>query len=465
MDERRPRPDDGRVSDDRATNGPDTADREQRASDRPPPRRLTRSRRDRVIAGVAGGLGDYFRVDPVVFRIGFVAATILGGSGILLYLVGWLVLPEERSRHSVGHDIVRRTSPATVGILLVVVGAAFLIHDLALWGPRRLLLSLVLLGAGAALLWWRPGDEAPTDEGEPLPGDGTPPGGETWTGEGGRAPREGAPSGDDAPPDDEEPTVAEEDPPAAGVPTAETTRPGFVPSADDPAGGEQPPPPEAPPSPAAPPPSPRPGEPRHRRRSRRSPLGRVTISLVLILGGLAGLADAADVVDVSVAGFLAVSLVVVGLGLVVGAWWGRARWLIVPGVLLTLALGAAAVVDVPFEGGVGERTHRPVDIAEVEREYRLFAGEMLLDLRGVDFPPGVTKVDVSVAFGQLRVLVPDDVTVVATASVSAGELRLLGDADEGLRADGRRVVRGPRGSGTLRLDATVGAGEIEVTRA
>src|SRR5215831_5058731 len=44
----------------------------------PPPRRLLRSRQDRMLAGVAGGLGRYFNVDPVIFRIGFVIAPFVG---------------------------------------------------------------------------------------------------------------------------------------------------------------------------------------------------------------------------------------------------------------------------------------------------------------------------------------------------------------------------------------------------
>ncbi len=58
-------------------------------------RLLRRSREDRVIGGVCGGLGAYFNVDPVWFRLGFVLTAIPGGiPGILLYLAFWLVMPE-----------------------------------------------------------------------------------------------------------------------------------------------------------------------------------------------------------------------------------------------------------------------------------------------------------------------------------------------------------------------------------
>jgi phage shock protein C len=58
------------------------------------PRRLHRSTSDRVVAGVAGGLGEYFSVDPVLFRAGFAVATILsGGAAALVYLAIVLVRP------------------------------------------------------------------------------------------------------------------------------------------------------------------------------------------------------------------------------------------------------------------------------------------------------------------------------------------------------------------------------------
>ena len=51
-------------------------------------KRLERSSSDRVIAGVAGGLGRYFDLNPSFFRIGFVVLTLLGGAGVLIYLQG-----------------------------------------------------------------------------------------------------------------------------------------------------------------------------------------------------------------------------------------------------------------------------------------------------------------------------------------------------------------------------------------
>ena len=60
-----------------------------------PEHRLTRSRTDRVVAGIAGGMGEYFAIDPVIVRIIWLLLIFGGGTGILIYLICWLVIPEE----------------------------------------------------------------------------------------------------------------------------------------------------------------------------------------------------------------------------------------------------------------------------------------------------------------------------------------------------------------------------------
>lgn len=58
-----------------------------------PPKRLRRSRRERMIAGVCGGLANYFNIDPTWMRLIFIIFLFLGGSAILVYLIMWLVVP------------------------------------------------------------------------------------------------------------------------------------------------------------------------------------------------------------------------------------------------------------------------------------------------------------------------------------------------------------------------------------
>jgi phage shock protein C len=58
-------------------------------------KRLQRSRTEKMLGGVCGGLGEYFGVDPTIIRVLWVAITLLGGAGILLYLILWVVMPEQ----------------------------------------------------------------------------------------------------------------------------------------------------------------------------------------------------------------------------------------------------------------------------------------------------------------------------------------------------------------------------------
>lgn len=77
----------------------------------PPPvaeERLHRCRDDRMLAGVAAGVADYFDIDPSLVRVGFVALTLVGGLAIPLYLAGWLLIPEEGASFSVGEELLAR---------------------------------------------------------------------------------------------------------------------------------------------------------------------------------------------------------------------------------------------------------------------------------------------------------------------------------------------------------------------
>src|SRR3954447_22503408 len=89
------------------------------------PRRLLRSRNDRVIAGVCGGLGDYFRIDPVIFRIAVVALTLIGGVGIVLYVAAALLVPLQPDAAEGGAPVTRRGPLAILGVsvLVLAVGA------------------------------------------------------------------------------------------------------------------------------------------------------------------------------------------------------------------------------------------------------------------------------------------------------------------------------------------------------
>jgi phage shock protein PspC (stress-responsive transcriptional regulator) len=70
--------------------------------------RLHRRRSGRMLGGVAAGLADYFDVDPVLVRIGFVALVFLGGLAVPLYVAGWALIPDEETDTSIAEEILSR---------------------------------------------------------------------------------------------------------------------------------------------------------------------------------------------------------------------------------------------------------------------------------------------------------------------------------------------------------------------
>jgi len=64
-------------------------------NDTPGPKKLVRTKDDRMIAGVCGGIARYAGVDPVLVRLAMVALAIFAGAGALLYIAGWIIIPEE----------------------------------------------------------------------------------------------------------------------------------------------------------------------------------------------------------------------------------------------------------------------------------------------------------------------------------------------------------------------------------
>jgi phage shock protein C len=116
-------------------------------------RRLYRSTHDHMVGGVCGGLAEYFGLDPVLVRLGFVAVTLAGGAGVLAYLILWLVVPEgEGGRAPVA--VGQRRSRELAGFVLVGLGLALLANT-AGWVPgvdADVFWSVFLIVLGAALL-------------------------------------------------------------------------------------------------------------------------------------------------------------------------------------------------------------------------------------------------------------------------------------------------------------------------
>ncbi|MFA7244489.1 MAG: PspC domain-containing protein [Patescibacteria group bacterium] len=147
---------------------------------------LMRSKKDKMVAGVCGGLGEYFDIDPNIVRIIFVAFTLLGGSGVLVYIIMWLVVPKEgeisyfedlagskrgksdpkenmkraaREFKSEVKDVAktkgRRDGTIIFAIILIFIGLIFLTNNFVSFAHIIKLWPLILIIVGLAVIFSR----------------------------------------------------------------------------------------------------------------------------------------------------------------------------------------------------------------------------------------------------------------------------------------------------------------------
>jgi phage shock protein PspC (stress-responsive transcriptional regulator) len=118
-------------------------------------RRLERSSSDKMLAGVCGGLGRYFELNPTAFRVGFVVLTLLGGAGVLVYLVPALVMPGEGKERSLAEQVLaeRKERPwPLIGLAIVGAATIVLLSRAAIW-PEAGAGWVFVLVVGLVILW------------------------------------------------------------------------------------------------------------------------------------------------------------------------------------------------------------------------------------------------------------------------------------------------------------------------
>ena len=184
--------------------------------------------------------------------------------------------------------------------------------------------------------------------------------------------------------------------------------------------------------------------------------------MVLALG-VALLLQSVGLIHLTVAIGFGIVFAVLGLTLVVGARFGRSGGLVALGICLLPFAAAALLVPEPLTGGVGNLSYTPPTVSALQPAYHLTAGQLTVDLSGVDLGGGSASVTTSVAFGHLVVVVPAGTNVDLTSKVGAGEVDLLGRVNSGVQLSNHfDTSTGLGPTGTLDLNVAVGCGQLTV---
>ena len=437
---------------------------EQPHPSRPP---LKRSDSHRVVAGVCGGVGRHLDIDPVVFRVVIAVLCLSGGVGLFIYGMAWLIIPVERT----GQNELQRLLSGKVdwqslgAVLVTVLGTGIFFSYMGSTGHIFPLLLIALL-AFAALRYDpeafdRRRQAQPSAAQTPasaaatvLPTDATTEPAPAWWQRpdpllkkpGGTAAAAGTTPGPAAP------SATPGPPTAPTVPLWALPQDQPLPPEPDRAG------PEAP----APPRPPRPAPPRRE----RSYLGTIFFCLAVITSGAVWLIGERLHHGADLLAVLSSGLLVLGLGLLLGARWGRARSLVLWGALLTLVVAAVAASPVQLRTTYQHVNWAPAATSSVPPSYRLSTGAATLDLSSVAPGAGRTVTTrVTLGAGALTVRLPSGPEVHVHVRVGVGALELPGGTDTGGVSVTRTVDLDPGGAaahGTIDLDISVGAGQAEV---
>lgn len=385
---------------------------------------LIRPLQGRMVAGVAQGIGENFGIHPWIPRLVFIVTTFMGGLGVALYAAGWVFIRSEDESETIADRFFsgESSSRSWIGLAFLVVAGIIILSNFTflagevVWAGAFLVVGLLLyLGyiptrtasqAEAAVPEERAQYETPPETlqqeiGEPSPGD--------------------SPTGAASPP-----------PSAAPPPTA-----------------PRPTPPDLPPTP--------PREP--------SMLGRLTIGFMLLGTGILAVLDNIDAfaINAQPRHYLALAVAILGLGLLVGSIAGRARWLILVGVLLIPPLVFSPFFSDDWRSASFNRIDTPTEFTEVEPSYQLDVGRVVIDLTQLPWDGEDVEIDASINAGSLEIRIPEGVGIDGSASVNVGQVSTPERTSSGLGVPS--LDWDETGElGTVLLDAHVNVGNIEIRR-
>ncbi len=353
-------------------------------SELPPPTpsarpRLTRPAESKEIAGVAAGIAEHFDLSVGLVRLGFVALCFAGGLGFVLYVLGWLLIPEEGESESIADRAVSGSDGDTnwLGVALAVLVAMVLLGSFD-FIEGDLVLAAAVFSVGFLLY------------------------------RGGRRPRRQAPphapeTGSRAESSQESPFME-----AARAEIAEIGGPAIL----DELGVSVPDPGSVARS--------RPGY----TTTAPSLLGRLTLATAFVaVGGLAAM-DTLGILHPSVSEYLLLVLGVIGLGLLVGSVVGRARWLIIPGLLLVPVVLVTSLVTVPLASSFGEFHVAPDGAESLNDSYVYGGADVTFDLRNMTNLGADDAATIELGAGQLTVVAPPDLNLVVDAEIAAGDFEV-----------------------------------------
>ncbi len=421
------------------------------------PHRFRRDRRSKVLAGVCAGLGRQCDMDPVIFRITLAVLSATGGIGLIFYGFAWLFVPYDDEEENEVRKLFtgRVDGQALAAVLFALVGCGVFLSMLnnASVLTFAVVLSLLLAGAG----YWSQHRGAPDPD--PL----------------------AAQAVADAPPEAQAPPVAAAYPSWWRDPIvkdgthvggtgylwgpgdsrdrdiADAIHISLAPSYPHWREDQR---------------VPRPAPPKT-----RGPrwIGGWVFLLALFAGALGTAAKWDDqALGTSLQAGLACALVVFGLGIAVSAFLGRTGAGSVFLAIVTAGLlAASAALPKDLTTHWEHLTWQPAAVADVQKKYDLGNGVGTLDLTRLRLTKGQTvATDAEVGVGQLKVIVPSNVTVRLSADVGVGDIQLPGDDKEDVDVEPGKhqqvtltPATGVKSVGTLDLDLQVGVGQAEVSRA
>jgi phage shock protein PspC (stress-responsive transcriptional regulator) len=391
-----------------------------------------------MLTGVAGGLGEYFRVDPVIFRVLFAVLSFFGGVGLLLYLLCWLLIPEPDVSTSALDRGVQQLRLHRVPPWLVIAGGALIlwIGWFSWWAPGPTFPALALIAVVLIVLMSRLGRRARFD------GRGHAP--YPWEQPTAPAPSPTLwPDNDAGPADASAPTTEH-----SGAATAP-----LVPPLGDFRRSMQSWYTEA-------------YEARQQRLARRRPI-KMGVGISLLVAW-AVLAVFNTFTRVPFPAYLWVGLAILGAGFVISVVTRRATWfLLAPLAMLSAAALFLGGTSASLKDGSGQVGWTPTSASQLS-DHRQFAGQSTLDLTQLAALSEPRTVTISQAVGEVKLVLPANLNATVITDVHTGDSQVGDSTAAGKYVGGWNVhleVPPPAGATgsqvTIHVKLTVGHVQID----